>query len=95
MYQPINKLSPDKLRLFLEMTGWKRSPENDVGRWEAWCNTNGNLVSVAEGPETPHQEDFLWDALEYVLGSFALPLHRYDLLISFGKALEANRNAHE
>lgn len=98
MYQPITKLTPDLLRLFLKMAGWHRAPKEDVGDWEAWGDQRGNFVSVATDPNSPYQEDFLWEALEFVMScNFHCSSYRqkYDFLINFGKTLEAARNAND
>lgn len=92
MYQPINRFSPDDVRLFLSMTGWRRQPEEDCGDEEAWRWGRHTLL-IQTDEESQSLDSRLWDILLSALNTMSdNQAHQVDMLINFGMALEAKEH---
>ena len=92
MYSPIISFSPDDVRLFLSMTGWRRKPEKDCGVWEAW-QWGRHTLSVLTNEEDEHLNSWLWESLLSALNTMSSnQAHQVDMLINFGMALKAKEH---
>lgn len=90
------QFTPDDIRLFLTLAGWKRAAEKDTSVWEIWVDQYRNEVGVMLDPKDPDYNDFLWGVIDFVLGTLTMPAYRkkWELLINFGKELEKAKHGH-
>lgn len=92
MYKPIISFSPDDIRLFLSMTGWRRKPEDGCGVWEVW-QWGRHTLSILTSEEDEDSNYWAWKSLLAALNTMTdNQSHQVDILINFGMALEAKEH---